>query len=101
MLLVPSPLDDCGKWRFGVDCIGGIRMRNDDEDDFGVTVVEDGRDTDLASVSACEIRILGRCFSPCVAGGVSGVGVSARGVLAFGRRACGDISHCAAYWAGG
>ena len=53
LLLDPSSLDDCGKPRLGVDCIGGIRMRNEDDDDFGVTVVEDGRDADLATVSAC------------------------------------------------
>ena len=28
-------------------------MRNDDDDDLGVTVLEDGRDADLATVSEC------------------------------------------------
>ena len=101
LLLDPSSLDDCGKPRLGVDCIGGIQMRNEDDDDFGVTVVEDGRDADLATVSACEIRIVGCCFGPCIGEGISGVGISAWGRLAFVRRACGDNSHCAAYWAGG
>ena len=55
LLFDPSPLDDCGKARFGVDCIGGIRMHSDDDDDLGVTVVEDGRDADLATMSGCEM----------------------------------------------
>lgn len=99
LLFDPSPLDDCGKPRSGVDRIGGIRMRNEDDDDLGVMVVEDGRDDDLATTSGCETCIVGPCFGSRT--GVSGVGVSARGILGFVWRACGDNSHCAAYWEGG
>ena len=84
LLFDPSPLDDCGKARFGVDCIGGIQMCNDNDDDLGVTVLEDGRDADLATMSECGMRIVGCCFGPCMGGGVPGIVASGVGVFGVG-----------------
>jgi hypothetical protein len=35
-----------------VDAVGGIRMRRDDEEDLGVTVVEEGREIDLRVIAS-------------------------------------------------
>ena len=83
LLRVPPPLDDPGSRRFGVDCIGGSRMRNGNEDDSGVMVVEDGRDADLATFSGGETWMVGRSFAPCRGGGASGPVVVAEGILVF------------------